>query len=73
MVWARDGGRCRFEGPAGRCTETGRLEFHHVIPYAHGGPTTVENLELRCAAHNQYEAEQCVGLFVRELTESYTT
>lgn len=64
-VWARDGGRCRFEGPAGRCTETGLLEFHHVIPYARGGPTTVENLELRCAAHNRYEAES-VGLFVRE-------
>ena len=69
-VWARDGGRCRFEGPAGRCTETGLLEFHHVIPYAHAGPTTVENLELRCAAHNRYEAAQCFGLFVREIAES---
>jgi hypothetical protein len=73
VVWARDGGRCRFEGPTGRCTETGLLEFHHVIPYANGGPTTVENLELRCAAHNQYEAEQCFGLFVREIAESYRT
>jgi 5-methylcytosine-specific restriction endonuclease McrA len=70
-VWARDGGRCRFEGPAGRCTETGLLEFHHVTPYARRGPTTVDNLELRCAAHNRYEAEQCFGLFVRELAESY--
>ena len=65
-VWARDGGRCRFEGAVGRCCETGRLEFHHVIPYARGGPTTADNLELRCAAHNRYEAEQCFGLFVRE-------
>ena len=72
VVWTRDGGRCRFEGPAGRCTETGLLEFHHVIPYANGGPTTVENLELRCAAHNRYEAEQCFGLFVREIAEKYT-
>ena len=72
-VWTRDGGHCRFEGPAGRCTETGRLEFHHVIPYANGGPTTVENLELRCSAHNRYEAEQCFRLFVREIAESYTT
>ena len=71
-VWARDGGRCRFEGPAGRCSETGLLEFHHVIPYARGGPTTVENLELRCAAHNRYEAEQCFGLFVRECAETYS-
>ena len=72
-VWVRDGGRCRFEGAVGRCTETGLLEFHHVIPYAHDGPTTVENLELRCAAHNRYEAEQRFGLFVREIAESYTT
>jgi len=66
-VWARDGGRCKFEGPAGRCDETGFLEFHHVVPFASGGRTTVENLELRCAAHNRYEAEQHFGLFVREI------
>ena len=72
-VWARDGGRCRFEGPAGRCTETGLLEFHHVVPYAQGGPTTADNLELRCASHNRYEAEQCFGLFVRESGTSRTS
>ncbi len=70
-VWARDGGRCRFEGPAGRCGETGRLEFHHVVPYACGGPTVAGNLELRCAAHNRYEAEQWFGVFVREQPLSY--
>jgi hypothetical protein len=69
-VWARDGGRCRFEGPAGRCQETGFLEFHHVIPYADGGPATAENLELRCDAHNRYHAEQWFG-FVREVTLEY--
>ena len=31
------------------------LEFHHRIPYARGGPSTLENIELRCRAHNQYE------------------
>jgi 5-methylcytosine-specific restriction endonuclease McrA len=70
-VWARDGGRCRFEGPAGRCGETGRLEFHHVVPYASGGPTSADNLELRCAAHNRYEAEQWFGVFVREERTDY--
>jgi hypothetical protein len=30
-VWARDGGRCRFVGPAGRCTETGLLEFPRAV------------------------------------------
>jgi hypothetical protein len=55
-VWARDGGQCAFVGAHGRCTERGFLEFHHVIPFARGGPTSAANLQLRCAAHNAYEA-----------------
>jgi hypothetical protein len=55
-VWTRDGGRCAFVGSAGRCAETGFLEYHHVIPYARGGPATAGNIELRCRAHNQHEA-----------------
>jgi hypothetical protein len=60
-VWHRDGERCAFKGAQGRCTETGFLEFHHVVPFAAGGETTAENLELRCRAHNAYEAEQNFG------------
>jgi hypothetical protein len=39
-----------------------------VRPYADGGETTVENIELRCRAHNAYEAEQYFGppLVVRD-------
>jgi hypothetical protein len=55
-VWARDTGRCAFVGGKGRCTETGFLEFHHVVPFAAGGATSVENLQLRCRSHNAYEA-----------------
>jgi hypothetical protein len=47
LVWKRDGGRCVFRGVRGRCGESGFLEFHHVRPYADGGPAT-ENIELRC-------------------------
>lgn len=69
-VWTRDGGRCAFVGNNGRCTETGFLEFHHIMPYADGGETSVENLELRCRPHNAHEAEKYFGaegpLFVRE-------
>lgn len=61
QVWARDGGRCAFVGARGRCTETGRLEFHHIIPFARGGPTSVENLALRCRSHNGFECEQAFG------------
>ena len=62
-VWARDGGQCAFIGPRARCTETSRLEFHHVVPFARGGPTTVANVALRCRAHNRYESEQMFGLW----------
>jgi hypothetical protein len=60
-VWARDGGRCAFVGTSGRCTETGFLEFHHVVPYAVGGKAVSENVVLRCRCHNAYEAEQYFG------------
>jgi hypothetical protein len=66
-VWRRDAGRCAFVGAEGRCAERGFLEFHHLVPYASGGPAAEENIQLRCRAHNQYEAEQWFGLaFVRE-------
>jgi hypothetical protein len=55
-VWRRDDGRCAYVGRDGRCAERGFLEYHHVQPYAAGGPTTAANLELRCRAHNAYEA-----------------
>jgi hypothetical protein len=70
-VWFRDGGQCAFVAPNGRrCTERGFLEFHHVEPYGVGGQAIVENVELRCKAHNGYEAELFFGrhalLTVRE-------
>ena len=60
-VWRRDGGRCAFMGGTRRCTETAFLEFHHIVPYADGGRATVRNIELRCRAHNQYEAALVFG------------
>jgi 5-methylcytosine-specific restriction endonuclease McrA len=60
-VWKRDGGRCAFVGAQGRCRETGFLEFHHVQPFAAGGRTTADNLELRCTAHNAFEASLFFG------------
>ena len=57
-VWARDEGQCAFVGDRGhRCQERALLEFHHVRPYAEGGPPTVENIQLRCRRHNRYEWE----------------
>jgi hypothetical protein len=74
-VRRRDGGRCAFEGKRGRCTERRFLEWHHVQPFEHQGPATVENISLRCRAHNVYESEQVFGRFdpsiVRESVETY--
>jgi hypothetical protein len=61
-VWHRDSGQCAFVAPNGRrCTERAFLEFHHVEPYSVGGEATVENIELRCRAHNRYEAGLLFG------------
>ena len=60
-VWKRDGGRCAFVGSGGRCTERAFLEYHHVVPFAAGGTATVDNIQLRCRAHNAYEADLFFG------------
>jgi hypothetical protein len=61
-VGARDQRRCAFVAPSGlRCDEQRFLEFHHVVPYAAGGLPTVENIQLRCRAHNGYEADLFFG------------
>jgi hypothetical protein len=60
-VWRRDGGQCAFVGREGRCTERAFLEFHHVRPYAAGGAAVAANIELRCGAHNLYEASLFFG------------
>ncbi len=62
IVWLRDGGRCAFVSKSGRrCRDAGFLEFHHVIPYAEGGDATVDNIQLRCRAHNAFEGELHFG------------
>jgi hypothetical protein len=61
-VWLRDGGRCAFVGNGGRrCAERGFLELHHLEPYGVGGKATVENIALRCRAHNGHEADLFYG------------
>ena len=58
----RDENRCAFVGVDGRrCEERKFLELHHLRPWAAGGPATIENIALRCRAHNQYEARRYFG------------
>jgi hypothetical protein len=62
-VFERDEGRCAFTDSEGRrCSSRWQVEFHHRVAYARGGTHDVENIELRCRAHNQYEAEVEYGV-----------
>ena len=61
-VSARDASRCAFVSRHGRrCEETRFLEFHHVVPRAAGGAATVDNIQLRCRAHNGHEVDLFFG------------
>jgi hypothetical protein len=62
-VFERDEGRCVFVDARGcRCGSRWQVEFHHRVPYARGGTHGSDNIELRCRAHNQYEAELDYGV-----------
>jgi hypothetical protein len=68
LVDKRDKRRCAFVAANGRrCDERRFLEFHHVVPYAAGGLPTAENVQLRCRAHNGYEADLFFGPGKRRL------
>ena len=63
-VYLRDGGQCNYQSPDGRkCGERAFLEIDHARPFALGGKSTAENLQLLCKTHNQYRARQTFGLF----------
>ena len=48
----------------------GQRHAHHIEPVARGGAATVDNLRLRCRAHNAYEAERVFGTeFMRRKRE----
>jgi len=61
-VFLRDGQQCSYVSPDGRrCSSRRCLELDHVDPRAVGGESTIENLRLRCRAHNQRYARQYYG------------
>jgi hypothetical protein len=47
MVWKRDGG-CRFPG----CGHRYGVQAHHLVHWADGGPTDLDNLVLLCWHHH---------------------
>ena len=73
-VWARDRASCAFVASSGRrCGERRFLEFHHVVPRGVGGPGTVENIALRCRAHNGHEVDLFFGPGKRWLRDDQRT
>jgi hypothetical protein len=59
-LWMRDRG-CRFPG----CSNQLFVHAHHIQHWAHGGPTTAENLALLCTTHHRMVHEG--GFTVRRL------
>jgi len=63
-VWKRDRGECSYQAPDGKkCAERGALEIDHIHPFALGGDSTTQNLQLLCRTHNHYRAQQTFGVF----------
>jgi 5-methylcytosine-specific restriction endonuclease McrA len=61
-AFERDESRCTFRSDSGeRCRKTAHLELHHLVPFARGGEHRLDNLTLRCRAHNALAAEQDFG------------
>jgi hypothetical protein len=70
-VRERDGDQCTFVSESGkRCEARDCLEYDHVVPVARGGLAAVENIRLRCRAHNQFEAERAFGAGFMEAKRS---
>jgi 5-methylcytosine-specific restriction endonuclease McrA len=61
-VWNRDGGCCAYAAPNGRrCEARDFLEYDHIVPWALGGLSTLDNIRLLCRAHNQRLAKRRFG------------
>jgi hypothetical protein len=61
-VFVRDGKQCTYVSPDGRrCGARRCLELDHIDPFVEGGEETIQNLRLRCRAHNQWYARQYFG------------
>lgn len=54
LVYERDGGRCQHPG----CRNTRWLQVHHIVSWAQGGPTDLDNLILLCGAHHRWVHER---------------
>jgi hypothetical protein len=54
LVYERDGGHCQHPG----CRNTRWLQVHHIVAWAQGGPTDLDNLILLCGIHHRWVHER---------------
>lgn len=54
LVYERDGSQCQQPG----CGNTHWLQVHHIIPWANGGRTDLDNLILLCGFHHRFVHER---------------
>jgi Domain of unknown function (DUF222)/HNH endonuclease len=54
----RDEGRCRFPG----CENASWVDAHHIVHWAHGGATKLDNLILLCGRHHRLLHEGGFGV-----------
>ena len=62
-VKERDQHQCRYVDPETRkqCSAQYHLQIEHKIPFAKGGSSELQNLELLCPVHNRLRAAQHFG------------
>ena len=68
LALAKAGYSCKFAGEDGhRCASRLALQLDHIVPRAHGGPGSIDNIQVLCRAHNIRKAEHDMGaLFIQE-------
>jgi len=63
QVWVRAKSQCTFIDPVSKfhCTASRFLQTEHIIPFALGGASTLDNLTLLCSNHNKLKALHTFG------------
>jgi hypothetical protein len=72
-VWKRDGAQCTYWHNGKRCGSRYGLEMDHIKPFSRGGTSSLENLRLRCRAHNQLTAIKDLGAGKMAISERDNT
>lgn len=63
-VYHRDQGKCQYVDPktGKKCESRYQVQYDHIVPFAQGGLTSVDNLQILCATHNRVQAVEAYGV-----------